>query len=262
MLEAAAACRVTCGAPEHRTPCTDCKIRTWAAPQKGQFGHHSFNKPWELTHDRVRIVQVGWCIYDAEGNKLRGAVFCIRDVPGGCSARATQRHGLTNDELTARGTSIDNALRVLDGALHEVERNGGTLTAYNLEFDTGILHAELVRLGDAWRARKARLARMAMKGCCTHQWTKHANNLPFDARTNLDMACEPFDINTKHVDAQGRLRRHTSNYDAHLAGQLYFGLLKTHTSTDKQGWTSLQIPLSMPIEDPADQIAHAALRGM
>jgi DNA polymerase III epsilon subunit-like protein len=254
MLKATATCRVACNKPPDQTPCSICKRSAWTAPPEGQFGHYSFGiEPWVLKHDRVRVVQIGWCTYDAEGNELGNDELCVRDVPGGCSAQATMRHGLTNDHLAAHGVPLTEAMRSLAGALNATERDCGTLTAYNLEFDAGVLHAELARLGPdpEWSTNRARLARLATDGCCTIQWTKRVNDLEASKRITLASACEPYDIKTNDVDAQEKSLRHTALYDARLAGQLYFGLLKTHTSKDDRGGPTLQIPLSSPAQDPA-----------
>ena len=92
--EAASKCNAQAG------PCVQCRIR---ALQTGQFGRRhlfcgsSMYKPWELKYSRV--VQLGVVVSDAEGNVLRRFERCISDVPGGCSAKATKYHGLTNEQL-------------------------------------------------------------------------------------------------------------------------------------------------------------------
>ena len=210
-------------------PCPTCRIRAlqtaaWGQhTARGQFGHFTVNKPWELTYSRV--VQLGFVVSDAEGNILQRFERCISDVPGGCSAKATRYHGLTNEQL-AEGIPIAEAMRQFGAELRELHAAGGKLIAHNLDFDAGILRAELERLGDEFAETTARLRRLAKDGVCTLELALKK----FVGVGKLDTVCEPFGINTTSVE------RHTAVYDAKIAATLYSRMKRARGGLKTHGW--------------------------
>ena len=219
--EAASKCNAQAG------PCVQCRIR---ALQTGQFGRRhlfcgsSMYKPWELKYSRV--VQLGVVVSDAEGNVLRRFERCISDVPGGCSAKATKYHGLTNEQLAREGIPIAEAMRQFGAELRKLDAEGGKLIAHNLDFDAGILVAELERLGDEFAETTARLRRLAKDGVCTLEWAKKY----LVGVGKLDTVCEPFGINTTSVE------RHTAVYDADIAATLYSRMKRARGGLKTHGW--------------------------
>ena len=211
--EAASKCNAQAG------PCPTCRIR---ALQTGQFGHFTINKPWELTYSRV--VQLGFVVSDAEGNVLRRFERCISDVPGGCSEKATKYHGLTNEQL-ARGIPIAEAMKQFGAELRKLDA-GGKLIAHNLEFDAGILRAELELLGDEFAETTELLCRLAKDGVCTLELAQKK----FVGVGKLDTACEPFGIDTTST------MRHTAVYDAEVAATLYSRMKKAKGGLMTHGW--------------------------
>merc|ERR1711939_697326 len=172
-----------------------------------------------------RVVQLGFVVSDAEGNILRSFERCISDVPGGCSAKATKYHGLTNEQL-ARGIPIAEAMRQFGAELRKLDAVGGKLIAHNLDFDAGILVAELERLGDEFAETPELLRRLAKDGVCTLEWAK--NSLVGVGK--LDTVCEPFGIDTTST------MRHTAVYDAEIAATLCSRMKKAKGGLMTHGW--------------------------
>ena len=222
--EAASKCNAQAG------PCTTCRIRAlqtvaWGQhTARGQFGHFTVNKPWELTYSRV--VQLGYVVSDAEGNILERFEHCISDVPGGCSAKATNYHGLTDEQLTREGIPIAEAMKQFGAELRKLDAAGGKLIAHHLEFDAGILRAELELLGDEFAGTTALLRSLAKDGVCTLEWAK--NYLVGVGK--LDTACEPFGIDTTST------MRHTAVYDAEVAATLYSRMKEARGGLMTHGW--------------------------
>lgn len=231
------------------TPCATCTRHSLTEPL-GQFGFPTINKPWELTYSRV--VQLGWAKYDREGKLVERRELCVSDVPGGCTPQATAYHGITNAQLE-HGVPIAAALTDLSAALRTLEAEGGRLVAHNLEFDAGILHAEFDRLGGDFVAGKDLLARLAKDGCCTLERSQLLDNCR--KYRSLDWACGFYGIETSTVDETGKRKRHTAEYDADCAAQLYLGMNKTR----RLEGGALMLPLSVPQTRQPDVAATVTL---
>ena len=180
-------------------------------------------KPWELKYSRV--VQLGVVVSDAEGNVLRRFERCISDAPD-CSAKATKYHGLTNEQLARKGIPIAEAMRQFGAELRKLDAAGGKLIAHNLDFDAGILVAELERLGDEFAETTELLRRLAKDGVCTLELAQKQ----FVGVGKLDTVCEPFGINTTSVE------RHTAEYDAEIAATLYSRMKRAKGGLRTHGW--------------------------
>ena len=222
--EAASKCNAQAG------PCATCGLRAlqtvaWGQhTARGQFGHFTVNKPWELKYSRV--VQLGVVVSDAEGNILERFEHCISDVPGGCSEKATKYHGITNEQLARDGIPIAEAMRQFGAELRKLDVAGGKLIAHNLDFDAGILVAELERLGDEFAETTELLRRLAKDGVCTLELAQKK----FVGVGKLDTVCEPFGINTTSVE------RHTAVYDAKIAATLYSRMKEARGGLKTHGW--------------------------
>ena len=214
--EAASKCNAQAG------PCPTCRIRALHT-QRGQFGHFTVNKPWELMYSRV--VQLGVVVSDAEGNVLRSFECCISDAPD-CSAKATKYHGLTNEQLVREGIPIAEAMRQFGAELQKLDTAGGKLIAHNLEFDAGIFRAELERLGDEFAETTDLLCRLAKDGVCTLERAQKQ----FVGVGKLDTVCEPFGIDTTST------MRHTAVYDAEIAATLYSRMKQAKGGLTTHGW--------------------------
>ena len=180
-------------------------------------------KPWELKYSRV--VQLGVVVSDAEGNVLRRFERCISDAPD-CSAKATKYHGLTNEQLAREGIPIAEAMRQFGAELRKLDAEGGKLIAHNLDFDAGILVAELECLGDEFAETTELLRRLAKDGVCTLELAQKK----FVGVGKLDTVCEPFGIDTTST------MRHTAVYDAEIAATLYSRMKRARGGLKTHGW--------------------------
>jgi len=180
-------------------------------------------KPWDLTY--ARVVQLGFVVSDAEGNVLQRFERCISDAPD-CSAKATKYHGLTNEQLAREGIPIAEAMKQFGAELRKLDAEGGKLIAHDLDFDAGILVAELERLGDERTKNKELLRRLAKDGVCTLEWAKDY----LVGVGKLDTVCEPFGIDTTST------MRHTAVYDAEIAATLYSRMKRARGGLKTHGW--------------------------
>ena len=205
---------------------------------RGQFG----KLRWGNVRDNLgfaRVVQIGWCVFAANGDVLERMELCISGAPP-CQQRAVDVHGLTAAVLAERGMPLADVLRQFSVALRRLRRDGGLLVAHLLEYDAGILQGELQRVGAVDDA--ALLTELATEGVCTMQaaaaqqhfrggsvaaalMPRSAEQLrqSFNHRLyaiTLSNACRMYGVSPP-ADKEGYCA-HRAMYDAELAGRLYF----------------------------------------
>jgi DNA polymerase III epsilon subunit-like protein len=162
-------------------------------PQKrrdGQFGHAAWISTQNLEYSR--IVQLAWRVQYPNGKFSPGHTCYVPAERGqdgvAISEQATAFHGITN-EMT-RGDKavprIDYALALFTRDLHVLqEKFGGRLVAHHLEFDAGIIKAELLRANMAEAVPV--LEKLARAGCCTMETIADASRRwPTDKKKLLD----------------------------------------------------------------------------
>ena len=180
----------------------------------GEFG----NTCWVplVTLDFSRVVQVGWCFFDARGEVIERQELCVSDAVS-CSSEAIKVHKLTDKVLRERGNPLDQVLERLHGALRLLHHHGGKLVAYNLEFDVGILVREFRRreYGEA----AALLAELAIAGTCTMNQMRDIQMPLRVGRPSLRKSCAVLGVK---LPTNGTW--HNALYDAELAGLLHFRL--------------------------------------
>ena len=88
-----------------------------------------------------RIVQLAWVRCDAQGNPEPPQVHLIRPDGFVISASARQVHGISTEYAAAHGVPLRPVLKQFSQA---VERSH-TLVAHNIDFDSRIVGAELLR---------------------------------------------------------------------------------------------------------------------
>lgn len=129
----------------------------------GGFGFRCFCNPTDLN---FRIVQLGWAVGDAvdfEPTKVKEHLvrpdgYCI-------SARATEHHGISQELAEKQGLPITDVLDDFMRDAVRVDKMGGRVVIHHLEFDAGIIDAELQRYGlQQWCEQWRKIAR---KGFCT-----------------------------------------------------------------------------------------------
>ena len=115
-----------------------------------------------------RLVQIAWARYDLQGNPQGSRCHIIRPEGFVIPTEATKIHGITHAQALRSGRA---AAEVLEEFLEEAERPATTLIAHNLDFDRGVVGAELVRLGRSLRFLEA-------PGICTMRSTTELCQLP------------------------------------------------------------------------------------
>ena len=95
----------------------------------------------------LRIVQVGWAHGDVrEGNHVVNERL-VRPDGFTITYAAEMKHGISNARADAEGISRREALLEMVGGVTARVRNGARVCSHNIEFDAGIIAAELDRLG-------------------------------------------------------------------------------------------------------------------
>ena len=108
--------------------------------ESGQFGHRRWCDP--VIFDFSRIVKLAWQITDGDSVKKEERLISSAPpmLPNGLSY-----NGIT-DKMKEAGEPISFALSDFMADLKKVIEDGGRLVAHNIEFDAGIIYAEVKRL--------------------------------------------------------------------------------------------------------------------
>ena len=201
---------------------------------RGQFG----KLRWGNVRDNLgfaRVVQIGWCVFAANGDVLERMELCISDAPP-CQQRAVDVHGLADAVLAERGMPLADVLRQFSVALRRLRRDGGLLVAHLLEYDAGLLEGELQRVGAVDDA--ALLTELATEGVCTMQAASVQQECDPTSRTEAELrapgfgakwhvalspACQMYGVSPPAERGDGS-RFHQALFDAEMAGRLYFAM--------------------------------------
>lgn len=115
-----------------------------------------------------RLVQIAWGIYDGLGNAEGSRSYIVRPEGFEIPAAATKIHGITHARAVREGRDLGEVLREF---LDAMERSNGVLVAHNLDFDFGVVGAELVRM-------RMPLGFLEKRGICTMKTTTNLLQLP------------------------------------------------------------------------------------
>lgn len=96
----------------------------------------------EVADDWPRLVQIAWGRYDSRGNAEEAQSSIIRPEGFRIPLDATKIHGITHAHALRVGREL---AEVLDEFLAAAERPDTILVAHNLDYDFGVIGAELVR---------------------------------------------------------------------------------------------------------------------
>jgi DNA polymerase III epsilon subunit-like protein len=118
--------------------------------------------------DWPHLVQIAWARYDSGGTAEDLRCHIVRPEGFTIPADATMIHGISHAHARRVGRSLSD---VLDEFLEEAGRPGTTLVAHNLDYDLGVIGAELVR------TRKP-LGFLDLPGICTMKSTTELCQLP------------------------------------------------------------------------------------
>jgi len=90
-----------------------------------------------------RLVQLGWAIYDSSRVVRESHSFIVRPSGFSIPVEASRIHGIAHAEAVNAGDDVEQVLARFTAA---TQRGRITLVAHNLEYDRGVVGAELVRL--------------------------------------------------------------------------------------------------------------------
>lgn len=104
---------------------------------------HSRNQSVHDVGGWPRLVQLGWAVYDSSRIVRESHSFIVRPSGFSIPVEASRIHGITHAEAVSAGDDVEKVLARFTAATH---RGRITLVAHNLDFDRGVVGAELVRL--------------------------------------------------------------------------------------------------------------------
>ena len=111
--------------------------------REGQFGHMSRLLPAAL--EELRIVQIGWAVgaFDCQTPVVKSCL--VRPDGFAISEAAAMKHGISHELADRDGYPLTKVVLDMLRDVFYVVGRGGRLCCHNLEFDAGILHAEMKR---------------------------------------------------------------------------------------------------------------------
>jgi DNA polymerase III epsilon subunit-like protein len=88
-------------------------------------------------------VEIAWLLVDGERREIDAASYIIKPQAFTVPWDAVQKHGITTDMAIHQGVEIRTAL---DAFIKDL-RGAAVLISHNIEYDQGVLGAELLRAG-------------------------------------------------------------------------------------------------------------------
>ena len=88
-----------------------------------------------------RMVQIGWILYDNEGNKIESNDYIIKPENFTIPTESSRVHGITTERAMREGVSLIEVLN----QFNELVGRSNYIVAHNISFDEKILGAELLR---------------------------------------------------------------------------------------------------------------------
>jgi DNA polymerase-3 subunit epsilon len=123
--------------------------------------------PWDVS-GWPRLVQIAWEFYDSSGNPEDMQCQIIRPDGFKIPAESTRIHGISHSRAVREGVDL---IQVLDEFSEAIERPDITLVAHNLDFDRGVVGAELIRANKKFHM-------LEMPALCTMKTTTDLCRLP------------------------------------------------------------------------------------
>ena len=132
----------------------------WA---EGQFGFKCKVCPAAI--NEMRIVEIGWAIGDCRRGEPVVQSCVVRPDGFVVSCESTSVHHISHTDAVNEGIPLPLALERMVTSVLEAVGAGHRIVSHHLEFDAGIIAAELVRAG--LRHLSSPWARAVMGGFCT-----------------------------------------------------------------------------------------------
>ena len=213
----------------------DCTTHDWddTVSNRGAIGQFG----WYTNQDIVfpRVIRIAWTSLTSPTSKPSVKSVLIKPVEYVVGLKATAYHGLAQSTVDSDGQSLAIALSVFVTDVVDAVSQGARLCAHGLEFDAGLVDAELQRCGlvelrETWR-------QISREGYCTmnpdlgrwlqqnagldvgpeQDWTgrrKHLIGLVATMRA-LDLQVDEYEE-----------RAHDSRHHAVMCRQIYLELLR------------------------------------
>ena len=125
------------------------------------FDTETTGLPVELSDGSVRwprLVQLACLLTDADGRELESYCTLVRPVGYRIPQEATAVHGITTEKAVREGVSVKEAVDAFLSLYDWCDM----VVGHNVEFDEGVIGAEIDRLG-AWGGRKKKPTVCTMK---------------------------------------------------------------------------------------------------
>ena len=116
--------------------------KVWA---EGQFGFKTTIDPDSIT--AMRLIEIGFAIGDCHGGDPIAQSCVIRPDGFMVSCEATRVHHISHGDAVQDGIPLKDALELMVTRVLEAVSAGHRIVSHHLEFDAGIIAAELVRAG-------------------------------------------------------------------------------------------------------------------
>lgn len=102
-----------------------------------------YGAPIEDVENWPRLVQLGWMVYDEQGQKLSENEFIVFPDGFEISEEVSLIHGITQQRAIEEGWPLQFVL----GAFLEDLQGASVIVGHNLEYDVSIIGAEFIRMG-------------------------------------------------------------------------------------------------------------------
>lgn len=103
----------------------------------------NYNAPITDVDNWPRLVQIGWILFNGEGEKLSECEFIITPDGFEISSEVAKVHGITQEKALSDGWALPFVLGMFSNELMEAD----LIVGHNLSYDLSIIGAELFRLG-------------------------------------------------------------------------------------------------------------------
>ena len=132
--------------------------------REGQFG--LLTRLEEHVLSELRIVQVGWAVGSFESGHPTVKARIVTPSGFEISGEAAATHRISNEVAISKGQPAREALAEMTADVFSVVARGGRLCSHNLDFDAGIVLAEMRRADFAENSLQM-WSRVAGDGLCT-----------------------------------------------------------------------------------------------